>query len=560
MVLSTETEDPQRAIDIDIAKHQADIEKYQAAIEKHRTAILALKFQRNRLAFISQLPPEILSRIISFLKAAYYPYNSLAWIKATHVSTHWREVAMDSPTLWDDPPLGKVEWQQEMLRRSKTASLTIKTDVSYGPVSFKKTGLRDILRNHGSRIKHLVITGVDLECLKILEDLPVSTSCLETLYLHAAHSLGVRGDVFIPNRTLTDSKKLRRLQLHRLPGLDFLRWDLFFLSNITHLELSDTAESASLTWRQFMSALKQMTKLEQLGLGNFIDSTTEDDTPSLGLVSLRCLERLDMNCPTGAIATFFRYVTFPPSANVDVVATSRFGSISETTSTISNIARLYSDSTPDLEFQSLSMVENDYASCFALYRQTIEKFHVTMDYPVLSLNFNTSDIVPTASIVSAIFSGEFPLNKVSHVRIYTYSVSPDTLAHTIGTLPALSLIKVEDLAAVPFLKALCLRRNAVDVFSFANLVSIRLEDVAFKGEKAISEDDLDLELLKDCLKQRQKCGAEIQKLVLMDCFNLKAADVLELQAIVADVDWDEEENVEDDDANDSDSTTSDEDD
>ncbi len=252
MVLATETEDHQRAIDVDIAKHQADIEKYQAIIEKHQTAIVALNVQRNRFTFISRLPPEILSWIFELLKAAYYPYNSLEWIKATHVSTYWREVAMDSPTLWDDPPLANPEWQQEMLERSKTTSLTIKTDASYGPVYIKKIGLVDILLYHGSRIKHLVITGVDLECLKILKNLPVSTPCLETLFLHASESLRSWSDVCIPNRTLTHSKNLRRLQIHRLPGLDFFRWDLFSLSNIIHLELIDTSEGASLTWRLFM--------------------------------------------------------------------------------------------------------------------------------------------------------------------------------------------------------------------------------------------------------------------------------------------------------------------
>ncbi len=70
-------------------------------------------------------------------------------------------------------------------------------------------------------------------------------------------------------------------------------------------------------------------------------------------------------------------------------------------------------------------------------------------------------------------------------------------------------------------------------------MSIRLRYVEFKGvEEAIPEDVLDLELLKDCLQRRQEDGAKIQKLVLEDCYNLKDSDILELQAIVADVDWD----------------------
>ncbi len=68
--------------------------------------------------------------------------------------------------------------------------------------------------------------------------------------------------------------------------------------------------------------------------------------------------------------------------------------------------------------------------------------------------------------MSAMFDGGFSLNKVTYVRCYTCSVSADTLAYTIGTFPGLSLITVEDVAAAPFLKALCLRRNAPDALPF----------------------------------------------------------------------------------------------
>lgn len=561
MVLSTEKEDTQRAIDMDIAKRQADIKEKQAVIEKHRIAILALKYQRNRLAFISRLPPETLSHIIAFVKVAQYPsiLNSLAWIKVTHVSTHWRDVAMNSPTLWNDPPIERVEWRQIMLRRSKMASLTIKTDFSYDSVSLKKTkktGLRDILRHHGSRIKHLAITGVDPECLKILEDLPVSISRLETLYLRAYHSLGTRGDISIPNRILTDSKNLREVKLHRLSGLNFLRWDLFFLSNITHLQLHDTAESASLTWTQFMGALKKMTKLERLILGNILDSTKniEDDTLSLGLVRLCRLESLTMKSPTREVETFFRHVTFPPSATVEVVAIYRSGPNSEITNIISNVAALYSSSSLGSEFQSLSMAEHGSISSFRLSRKIIENFSDTQNYFVLSLTFLTYNIAPAALVIPEFFSGGFLLNKVSHVLLDTCSLDSAALARTIGALPALSRINAKEQGAVPLIKALCFRSNAADALSFANLVTIKLTNVPFisKRKDVYSNHELDPELLKDCLEQRRACGAEITNLVLQICFDLKASDVLELQGIVAHVDWDGKKDCWEDDDDDSD--------
>jgi hypothetical protein len=55
-------------------------------------AILALKSRRNSLAAISRLPPEILSKI--FVCCAATSGLTMDWVKATHVSRHWRTVAM----------------------------------------------------------------------------------------------------------------------------------------------------------------------------------------------------------------------------------------------------------------------------------------------------------------------------------------------------------------------------------------------------------------------------------------------------------------------------------
>ena len=80
---------------------------------------------------------------------------------------------------------------------------------------------------------------------------------------------------------------------------------------------------------------------------------------------------------------------------------------------------------------------------------------------------------------------------------------------------------------------------------FRNLVSISLS-LTFEAKYEYSEMtpyDVDLGLLKDCLIQRYECGAEIQKLCLYDCFHLEEQDVWELANIVADVEWDEMEQI-----------------
>ncbi len=159
-----------------------------------------------------------------------------------------------------------------MLRRSKTASLTIETDLSHGPVSSKKSGLQDILRHHGSRIQHLTIESLDPECLKILEASPVSSPRLESLFLSGCKLPNTWGDVYVLNRILADLKNLREIKLHSLPGLNMFRWDLFFLSGITLLEFKGALDGTKLSWRQLMGALENMTKLERLDLSSVLGS------------------------------------------------------------------------------------------------------------------------------------------------------------------------------------------------------------------------------------------------------------------------------------------------
>ncbi|KAF9480798.1 hypothetical protein BDN70DRAFT_804624, partial [Pholiota conissans] len=103
-------------------------------IERYQTYILTLKNQRNNFISISRLPPEVLSHIFMIVRVDAEdsePTKQLfAWIKLTHVSRYWRNVAIASPNLWayiDNPMLDNSPWLEECLRRSKDANLTIHT-------------------------------------------------------------------------------------------------------------------------------------------------------------------------------------------------------------------------------------------------------------------------------------------------------------------------------------------------------------------------------------------------------------------------------------------------
>ncbi|TFK67127.1 hypothetical protein BDN72DRAFT_843438 [Pluteus cervinus] len=105
------------------------IDKELAAL---RDTIRALHAFRNTFTPVYRLPPEILTRIFSFVrhvpKPAFYSNRAtpLEWVDVTRVSQHWRNVAIGSPTLWSHiSSTYPKRLAEEFLQRSKAAPLSI---------------------------------------------------------------------------------------------------------------------------------------------------------------------------------------------------------------------------------------------------------------------------------------------------------------------------------------------------------------------------------------------------------------------------------------------------
>ncbi|KJA18032.1 hypothetical protein HYPSUDRAFT_45620 [Hypholoma sublateritium FD-334 SS-4] len=518
---------------------------------------LAPSYQRNCLASISQLPPEILFLIFSFVKL-YYRVNSLAWIQITHVSRYWRSVAIDSPTLWDDPPLESAKWMVEMLKRSKTVGLTISADLSTHPSRRKIAGLTVILRDHVARIQHLALTNMNYNCQEVRQNLPVSAPRLETLRLSSLSGPTNLDYVCVPKTALNSAENLRQLELS---GCN-VHWRCFPLSNITHLKLCDIACTARPTWTQFIDALAKMSKLESLDIESVLDPTVRLPAGTTSSpVHLSRLQSLTVESPTTEVEMLFEHVAFPPSAIIHVKAISSSDPIS---AVISNIARLYSGQ----EFLTLSIREMGASDpsyltfvAFKLFRKVFERPNdIYMDTPVaeLTLEFVKSRRFHRTAdqIVTEIFNNGLPLDKVSHVE-FDADITIDNMASTLGSLPELSFVRIGVRGGVSFVNVLYPMDAEYHPISFENLVSITLS-VTFHSTLAVrvshswrhSWNHVSLKYLQACLIQRYECGAEIRKLSLDYCCHIKESDVRELKNIVVDVDWDGREEDEEESAND----------
>ncbi|TFK67962.1 hypothetical protein BDN72DRAFT_898555 [Pluteus cervinus] len=96
-----------------------------------KDSIQALLAFRNTFTPVYRLPPEILTRVFCFVQKAYKNYSSIGdspfkWLILTHVSQHWRNVALKSPSLWSSISYFYPKHiLEEFLQRSKAAPLDV---------------------------------------------------------------------------------------------------------------------------------------------------------------------------------------------------------------------------------------------------------------------------------------------------------------------------------------------------------------------------------------------------------------------------------------------------
>ncbi|KAH8827801.1 hypothetical protein DL96DRAFT_1118446 [Flagelloscypha sp. PMI_526] len=79
-----------------------------------------------------RLPPELLSMIflnykedITQARGSRMNPSAVPWLPPSHVSSHWRTVALNTPRFWNFIPLNNIEACKELIKRSKQTSLHV---------------------------------------------------------------------------------------------------------------------------------------------------------------------------------------------------------------------------------------------------------------------------------------------------------------------------------------------------------------------------------------------------------------------------------------------------
>ena len=500
----------------------------------------ALKSCRNGMSPISRLPVDILRKIFSLIEdtddsSTPYPDRSPeSWTNFSQVSQHWRSSALSAEALWTNIPLSYPRWAEEMLIRSKTAKLTIRSSNPLERSNPKTIETVRLCLHEISRVEEIDLTERDLVTwFKIGQDLdfPKSAPQLHTLCL-GSYSTGIKFGLFV-DCLLNNTELLRHVKLIRCS----ISWESRLLSGLTHLTLEKIAPPYDDSLLHLLHALQRMPALIELHIKNSLPDSSEDQS-TFPNVDLLCLRVLHVSFTYTQLTIFLRQITFPHSAMLNLSCGDE-----EFHQTLFSdfIAVLDTKFLSSLAIRRLTAIERlldedlyieFYFWTTAINQDGFPSSPISQSQLQLVLRWSAS---PWPQFFLRVFSA-MNLHFLTQLRISTKNYIDDqTWVNTFGKLPLLERVYVESYATWWFFDALVYKadksKTAYCNVSFPKLRYIHLNGTDFATTISVNK-------LLYCLMERYERNAEVQVLRLDDCYNISFDDVARLREVVVDVIWD----------------------
>ncbi|KAG6810687.1 hypothetical protein H0H92_010743 [Tricholoma furcatifolium] len=319
------------------ADGRARVHEYiQDQIKAHTSIIQYYKGRLNALTVTCRIPSEILACIFGQLvEDATAANNDVAcppfiyWIKAAaHVCSHWREIALSTPSLWSTiyPDLLHQTWTLEMLKHSKDVPLSV---ISSDTLSQKAYSLlKQTLSCHLPRIKNLIIGRVapmtfqfpregpkispdDAQALLHLlgqHDAPI----MEKLEVYCPVRWGTRfSDVQLnlPTKFTMRASSLTYLNLNGV-GINWSPFPALQHLKTFKIYLPPLHQQPSMA--QLLRLLSRNPLLECLSVSSIDSYQWISSLQGVERVHMEYLKRIEVVCKDlPMIASFFHHLTFP---------------------------------------------------------------------------------------------------------------------------------------------------------------------------------------------------------------------------------------------------------
>ena len=511
-------------------------------IARLEESIRVLRSRRNELSPIYRFPAEILCNIFSLTEDLSRIRSPKSWTNFSQVSQRWRSSALSAPELWAKIPLNYPRWAQEMLIRSKMANLTIRSNLSFDESNHSsRQNIKNIEAIKSclyelNRVEEINLTGFSRSTVKVIfRDLPRSAPQLHTL------CIGSNGGAFtIHDDFIYDTGRLKRVELSYCK----IRWDSRLLTGLTCLTLERCLNPNS-SIIQVLHALQRMPALTELHLINSIPDEL-GRASTYPVVDLPCLQILHISSAIGPLTTVLHHISFPHSAILNLTCEVKSTQEIDFSKFLSVLATNFLSS---LVIRSLQVGLKD------IHRHSGLEFHIwttasipdCFPYPSslfsqsqlqLSLTWSSLQCDNHGKVLTSAFDA-MSLSFLTQLQLSSLScIDSETWVETFGKLPLLERVYMKSSRSLSFLQAMVYKadksKTAFCNVSFPKLRYLHLEGTYFDGFDGTSS----VENLLDYLKERREGKAEVQVLLLDDCYYISSGDVERLKEIVVDVIWD----------------------
>ena len=301
-----------------------DIARTEKEIHERIIFLANLRAKQNSFLPIFRLPPEILE--IIFIHGARDHYESCngdcftpripTWVNVSYVCTHWRNVALNYPTLWTYHFNLTRRWTEELLQRSKDVPSKISCiypDGTPGLQEAKACAWWEGLGNLLGHIEHIQELRMDVP-RPYLPYFSLRAPRLETLEINFRG----REQRFL-EITAVHTPVLRTLKLSHC----LLPWDLLNLSRLKTFSISNVHFPSDI---EFLTVLGSMRDLTALYLRpNLRDPLFSGDLARSPQIDLPRLSLLVVSAPLSTVLAFLSHVDIPLTARFSIELECDFG-------------------------------------------------------------------------------------------------------------------------------------------------------------------------------------------------------------------------------------------
>ncbi|KAG6808454.1 hypothetical protein H0H92_004060 [Tricholoma furcatifolium] len=520
-------------------------------IKEHESIILYYKRRHNELSVAYRMPPEVLACIFSY---AVGHYTDLSWIKTiSHISSHWRDVAVSTPSLWSTINVDYPdEWVFEMLRRSKNVPLSILNATCVSNMTYSI--LLRILASDLPRIRHVML-GDPLQDLRygmpdislderstLLQSLcQQDISKMERLEMNAYSMIDSEeldsddAQLQLPEQVTMQAASLKHLALAGY-GIDWQLCPAFGRS----LKTFSISCIPQLSMAQLLAFVSYLPLLENLSI--FSLGTPDEALRSHGIepVHMMYLHHLTISSEIPMnIVSMLKYLTFPKETitTIKISISCRILALDEQLAmTLQEMCRMADNLTDG------SILELELSGQFRCWKARPNRSATSLsplEQPVIDLDL--WKFWRTTSLRNAVLKS---LCLDNLLRLEVNYCSDESWTTLLGSLPRLQELKIysyEQATITALSRRLDTRqlesRTPTDShLAFPALTNLTIDSWELACNLTIaSQKKSVIQGLLDCIKLRNAAHLCLERLELRDCTGTTDSVLSALQELVVDV-------------------------